>query len=112
MVTAHHNLVGSARVSTVIQDAQLQRDAPVAAGLQRASTAMGPMNRELGPRLKAAVAASAELQESVPAAQPWPHRHKAKHRTHLRRRLVICGHIARAVMASVTPSRASASRPP
>ena len=35
----------------------------VAAGLDRASTAMGPMNRELGPRLKAAVAASAELQE-------------------------------------------------
>ena len=35
----------------------------VAAGLERASRAMGPMNRELGPRLKAAVAASAELQE-------------------------------------------------
>ncbi|MEV8565614.1 helix-turn-helix domain-containing protein [Streptomyces sp. NPDC051322] len=35
----------------------------VAAGLERASTAMGPMNRELAPRLKAAVAASAELQE-------------------------------------------------
>ena len=35
----------------------------VAAGLERASSAMGPMNRELGPRLKAAVAASAELQE-------------------------------------------------
>src|SRR6266581_1431420 len=35
----------------------------VAAGLKRASSAMGPMNRELGPRLKAAVAASAELQE-------------------------------------------------
>ncbi|MBA3905648.1 MAG: TetR/AcrR family transcriptional regulator [Pseudonocardiales bacterium] len=35
----------------------------VAAGLERASTAMGPMNRELGPRLKAAVAASTELQE-------------------------------------------------
>lgn len=35
----------------------------VAAGLERASTAMGPMNRELGPRLKAAVAASSELQE-------------------------------------------------
>src|SRR5205807_5461862 len=35
----------------------------VAAGLERAATAMGPMNRELGPRLKAAVAASAELQE-------------------------------------------------
>jgi phage protein D len=35
----------------------------VAAGLKRASSAMGPMNRELGPRLKAAVAASAERQE-------------------------------------------------
>ena len=35
----------------------------VAAGLVRASTAMGPMNRELAPRLKAAVATSAELQE-------------------------------------------------
>ncbi|HEY4457336.1 MAG TPA: helix-turn-helix domain-containing protein [Pseudonocardiaceae bacterium] len=34
----------------------------VAAGLERASTAMGPMNRELGPRIKAAVAANAELQ--------------------------------------------------
>jgi AcrR family transcriptional regulator len=35
----------------------------VAAGLERASSAMGPMNRELGPRLKAAIVASAELQE-------------------------------------------------
>ncbi|MFI7470161.1 TetR/AcrR family transcriptional regulator [Nonomuraea sp. NPDC049646] len=35
----------------------------VAAGLERASTAMGPMSREIAPRLKAAVAASAELQE-------------------------------------------------
>ena len=35
----------------------------VAAGLERASSAMGPLNRELGPRLKAAVAASNELQE-------------------------------------------------
>jgi AcrR family transcriptional regulator len=35
----------------------------VAAGLERASAAIGPMNRELGPRLKAAIAASAELQE-------------------------------------------------
>ncbi|MFD9740102.1 TetR/AcrR family transcriptional regulator [Umezawaea sp. NPDC059074] len=35
----------------------------VAAGLRRASTAMGPLNRELAPRLKAAVAASTELQE-------------------------------------------------
>jgi AcrR family transcriptional regulator len=35
----------------------------VAAGLLRASSAMGSMNRDLAPRLKAAVAASAELQE-------------------------------------------------
>jgi AcrR family transcriptional regulator len=35
----------------------------VASGLERASNAMGPMNREIGPRLKAAIAASAELQE-------------------------------------------------
>lgn len=35
----------------------------VAAALERASTMMGPDNRELGPRIKAAVAASAELQE-------------------------------------------------
>ncbi|MFJ9908282.1 TetR/AcrR family transcriptional regulator [Streptomyces sp. NPDC101152] len=37
--------------------------AAVAAGLERASSALGPMSRELAPRLKAAVAASAELQE-------------------------------------------------
>lgn len=35
----------------------------VAAGLERASSAMGPMNRELAPRLKAAIAASTELQQ-------------------------------------------------
>jgi AcrR family transcriptional regulator len=35
----------------------------VAAGLERASTAMGPLNREIGPRIKAAVASSVELQE-------------------------------------------------
>ena len=35
----------------------------VAAGLARASSEMGPVNRELGPRISAAVAASAELQE-------------------------------------------------
>jgi AcrR family transcriptional regulator len=35
----------------------------VAAGLERASGEMGPANRELGPRIKAAVAASTELQE-------------------------------------------------
>jgi AcrR family transcriptional regulator len=35
----------------------------VAAALERASTMMGPDNRDLGPRIKAAVAASTELQE-------------------------------------------------
>src|SRR4051794_6410674 len=35
----------------------------VAGGLQRAASTMGPINRELGPRLHAAVAASAELQQ-------------------------------------------------
>jgi hypothetical protein len=35
----------------------------VAAGLERVSSAIGPMNRELGPHLKTAIAASAELQE-------------------------------------------------
>lgn len=37
--------------------------AAVAAGLERVSEAMGPVNRELGPRLKAAVASNTELQE-------------------------------------------------
>lgn len=35
----------------------------VAAGLSRVSSEMGPANRELGPRITAAVAASAELRE-------------------------------------------------
>jgi AcrR family transcriptional regulator len=35
----------------------------VAAGLERAAGSMGPMNRDLGPRLKAAIDASAELQQ-------------------------------------------------
>ena len=35
----------------------------VAEGLRRASREMGPMNRKLGPRIKAAVASSVELQE-------------------------------------------------
>lgn len=35
----------------------------VAAGLKRVASEMGPRNHELGPRLKAAVAASSELQE-------------------------------------------------
>jgi AcrR family transcriptional regulator len=35
----------------------------VAAGLERAASAMGPVNRELAPRLQAAIATSTELQE-------------------------------------------------
>ncbi|MEU9096801.1 helix-turn-helix domain-containing protein [Streptomyces sp. NPDC048361] len=35
----------------------------VAAGLVRASSAMGPMNRDLAPRVQAAIAACTELQE-------------------------------------------------
>jgi AcrR family transcriptional regulator len=35
----------------------------VEAGLERASAAMGPVNRDIGPGLKAAIAASDELQE-------------------------------------------------
>jgi len=35
----------------------------VAVGLERASGAMGPTNHEIAPRVKAAIAASAELQE-------------------------------------------------
>jgi AcrR family transcriptional regulator len=35
----------------------------VAAGLERMSTAMGPINRQIGPRLGAVIAASAELQQ-------------------------------------------------
>ena len=37
--------------------------AAVAAGLVRASESMGPVNHQLGPRIRAAVAANAELQE-------------------------------------------------
>ena len=37
--------------------------AAVAGGLERAATMMGPLNRELAPRLKAAVASSTELQQ-------------------------------------------------
>jgi AcrR family transcriptional regulator len=47
--------------------AEAPRDASpleaVAAGLERASSAMNSVSREFGPRLKAAIAASAELQE-------------------------------------------------
>ena len=35
----------------------------VVVGLERVSDAMGQMNRDLGPRMKAAIAASSELQE-------------------------------------------------
>ena len=40
----------------------------VAAGLDRASTAMGPTNRELGPRLKAAVAAASNSRNVTPSS--------------------------------------------
>ncbi len=46
MVTAPHNLVGLARVSTVVQDAQLQRDALTAAGCGR----RGRLGSLVGPR--------------------------------------------------------------
>ena len=62
-------VAGQETLSTLLADGIT--DAPptaspleaVASGLDRASSAMGPANRELGPRLKAAVAASIELQE-------------------------------------------------
>src|SRR5215475_12023007 len=62
-------VAGQEALSRLLADgiAQAPADASpleaVAAGLRSASEAMGPMNRELGPRLKAAVAASTELQE-------------------------------------------------
>lgn len=47
--------------------AEAPRDASameaVAAGLIRMSTALGPVNRELGPKVRAVIAASAELQQ-------------------------------------------------
>nr|BFD86731.1 TetR/AcrR family transcriptional regulator [Streptomyces sp. Xyl84] len=62
-------VAGQETLSRLLADgiAQAPADATplqaVAAGLERASSAMGPANRELGPRLEAAVAASTELQE-------------------------------------------------
>lgn len=62
-------VAGQAALSQLLADGI--RDAPadaspltaVSAGLERVSGEMTSFNRELGPRLKAAVAASAELQE-------------------------------------------------
>jgi len=48
MVTAHHNLVGSARVSTVIQAAQLQRDALTAAGFWNSAFRQGSTGQSSG----------------------------------------------------------------
>jgi AcrR family transcriptional regulator len=62
-------VAGQETLSTLLADGITEAPADaspleaVAAGLERASSAMGPANRELGPRLKAAVAASTELQE-------------------------------------------------
>jgi AcrR family transcriptional regulator len=43
--------------------------AAVAAGLQRAASAMGPFNRDLAPLLRAAIAASTELQDRAALKQ-------------------------------------------
>jgi len=62
-------VAGQETLSKLLADGILEAPAgaspleAVAAGLERASTAMGNVNRELGPRIKAAVAASTELQE-------------------------------------------------
>ena len=62
-------VAGQQTLSTLLADgiADAPSDATpleaVAGGLKRASSEMGPTNRELGPRIKAAVAASTELQE-------------------------------------------------
>ncbi|MFD9700077.1 TetR/AcrR family transcriptional regulator [Lentzea sp. NPDC059081] len=62
-------VAGQETLSTLLAEgiAEAPRDATpleaVAVGLERASTAMGPMSREIAPRMKAAVAASAELRE-------------------------------------------------
>lgn len=54
MVSTHYNLVGLARVSTVAQDAQLQRDALTAAGCgrifeEKVSTRVAPHVRDWPP---------------------------------------------------------------
>ena len=62
-------VAGQETLSRLLADGILEAPAgaspleAVAAGLDRASSAMGPANRELGPRVRAAVAASTELQE-------------------------------------------------
>jgi AcrR family transcriptional regulator len=62
-------VAGQETLSTLLSEgiAQAPADATpleaVQAGLQRASDAMTPFNRDLGPKLKSAVAASTELQE-------------------------------------------------
>jgi len=60
---------GQETLSTLLAEGILQAPpdagplAAVGAGLQRASSALGPTNRELGPRIKAAIDSSVELQE-------------------------------------------------
>ena len=62
-------VAGQETLSTLLADGISEAPASaspleaVAAGLERASSEMGKVNRELGPRIKAAVAASTELQE-------------------------------------------------
>jgi AcrR family transcriptional regulator len=60
---------GQETLATLLTEGILQAPADagplaaVATGLQRASSALGPTNRELGPRIKAAIDSSVELQE-------------------------------------------------
>ena len=62
-------VAGQETLSTLLAEGIAEADqhatplAAVAAGLERASVEMGRSSRDLGPRLKAAVAASTELQE-------------------------------------------------
>jgi AcrR family transcriptional regulator len=62
-------VAGQDTLSTLLADGIAEAPASaspleaVAAGLERASSAMGPTKREVGPRIHAAVAASTELQE-------------------------------------------------
>ncbi len=62
-------VAGQQTLSTLLADGITEAPAhasplqAVAVGLERASSEMGPTNRKLGPRIKAAIASSTELQE-------------------------------------------------
>ena len=69
MVTAHHNLVGLARVSTVLQDAQLQRDALTAAGFWNSTFRQGSTGQSWGKQV-ARTADKIMHTIVVPASEP------------------------------------------